>query len=205
MFPRDTEILSHAKAKDEMERGGLHALPIIERLAPHFAGQLDAVEVRLPDVTFDGETIEVTLGDRRARLLHYGTGHTRGDVLVYFPDARVLFTGDLAFFYVTPLAHEGHIGNWIAIADRIMREIDAETIVPGHGPVGTHNDWRLMVEYLRRVHEGSRRAFAAGATEREAIGSIELGEYAEWVEAERIAPNVARCYQEFRGELNAVD
>jgi cyclase len=61
-----------------------------------------------------------------------------------------------------------------------------------------------MLGYLRLVHEGARRAFDAGATEREAIGSIDLGEYAGWVEAERIAPNVARCYQEFRGELDAI-
>jgi hypothetical protein len=102
---------------------------------------------------------------------------------------------------VTPLAFEGHIGNWIRIVERIIDEVDAETIVPGHGPSGTKDDWRRMLGYLRLVHEGARRAFDAGAAEDEAVRSIDLGEYAEWVEAERIRPNVARCYQEFRGEL----
>jgi cyclase len=204
MFPRETEIVAHARAKAEMERSGLAALPIIERLAPHFAGQLDGVEERLPDVTFEGASAEIVVGERRVRLMHYGTGHTRGDVVAYLPEERVLFTGDLAFFHVTPLAHEGHIGNWITIAERILGEVDAETIVAGHGPVGTKDDWRLMVAYLRLVHDGARQAFDAGVAEREAIGSIELGEYGEWVEAGRIAPNVSRCYAEFRGELDAI-
>jgi cyclase len=204
LFPRETRIVAHARAKEEMQRAGLAALPIIERLAPHFAGQLDSIDERLPDVTFDGAALELTLDDRRIRLIHYGTGHTRGDVIVYLPEERILFAGDLAFFYVTPLAHEGHIGNWIRNVERILDEVDADIIVPGHGPVGTKDDWRVMIGYLRLVHDGARRAFDAGASEREAIGSIDRGEYAEWVEAERIAPNVARCYQEFRGELNAI-
>jgi glyoxylase-like metal-dependent hydrolase (beta-lactamase superfamily II) len=204
MFPRDTQIVAHARAREEMRRAGLAALPLIERLAPHFAGKLDGVEERLPDVTFDGATTELLVNDRRLRLMHYGTGHTRGDVIIYLPGERILFTGDLAFFYVTPLAHEGHIGNWIRIVERILGEVDAEHIVPGHGPTGTKDDWRHMLGYLRLVHDGARRAFDAGASEREAIGSIDLVEYAEWVEAARIIPNVARCYQEFRGDLDAI-
>jgi cyclase len=203
LFPRDTEIVAHAKAKAEMQRVGLGVLPLIERLAPHFAGQLDGVSARLPDTTFDAAELELEIGGRRARLFHYGTGHTRGDIVVYLPEERVLFAGDLAFFYVAPLAFEGHIGNWITIGERILKDVDADVIVPGHGPVGTKGDWRRMLRYLRLVRDGARQAFDAGADEREAIGSIDLGEYAEWVESERIAPNVTRCYQEFRGELDA--
>ena len=79
--------------------------------------------------------------------------------------------------------------------------MDAGTIVPGHGPVGTKDDWRRMVGYLRLIHSKAREAFDAGVPEDEALRSIDLGEYGEWVEAERARPNVARCYQEFRGEL----
>jgi len=204
LFPQTTQIVAHAKARDEMQRAGLSALPVIERWAPRFAGQLDGVAERLPDVTFDGSTMEFVVSGRPVQLLHYGTGHTRGDIVVHVPDARVLFAGDLAFFFVTPLAHEGHIGNWIRNVERILVEVDADVVVPGHGPCGTSDDWRGMLDYLRLVHGAARRAFDAGATEREAIGSIDLGEYGEWVEADRIVPNVRRCYQEFRGELAAI-
>lgn len=204
LFPPETEIVAHARAKAEMERSGLSALPVIARIAPHFEQAISDAAERLPDVTFTAGMIELTAGGRPLQLLHYGTGHTRGDVLVYLPEQRILFTGDLGFLYVTPLAHEGHIGNWIRIGERVLTEVDADVIVPGHGPVGTKRDLEVALGYLRLVHDGARKAFEAGASEREAVASIDLGEYAEWTEAERIIPNVMRCYQEFRGELEGV-
>lgn len=200
LFPRDAEVLAHARAKAEMQRVGLSVLPIIERMAPRFAGQLDGIEERLPDATFDGEALEIEAGGRRVRLLHFGTGHTRGDIIVHFPDERILFLGDVGFFFVTPMAFEGHVGNWIRVCDRIIREVDADVVIPGHGPVGSKDDLRLFRGYLRLVYDGARRAFDAGASEQEAT-EIDLAEYAEWGEPERLSINVNRCYQEFRGEL----
>jgi glyoxylase-like metal-dependent hydrolase (beta-lactamase superfamily II) len=203
LFPRETEILAHAKAKAEMERVGwsptLQALLI--RMAPHFANELDDASLRLPDATFDGASLELEIGAHRVRLLHFGIGHTRGDVLVHLPDAGLLFAGDVGFFNVTPLAFEGHIGRWIDVCDRVLAMDNAETIIPGHGPAGTKDDLRAMQRYLQLVHEGARRAFDAGASREDAERNIDLGEYAVWNESERLTPNVARCYQEFRGEI----
>ena len=201
LFPRDTEIVAHARAKEEMQRSGLSVLGIIQRMAPHFVGQLDNIEERMPDTTFDGAGLDLDIGGRAIRLLHFGTGHTRGDVLVHLPEERILFLGDVGFFGVTPMSHEGHVGNWIEICDRIIDEIDADVLVGGHGPVGTKGDLATFRGYLQIVHEGSRRAFDAGAPVQDATAGIDLGEYAEWGEPERLSINVNRCYQEFRGEI----
>jgi len=200
-FPATTQVLAHARAREEMARAGLGVLDVIRRLAPHFAGELDEVRNRLPDATFDGDALDLEASGRRLRLLHFGTGHTRGDVLVHLPGERVLFAGDVAFFGVTPLAHEGHIGNWIAVGERVIAEVDADVIVPGHGPPGTKADLARMLDYLRLVHDAAQAAFEAGASVGEAVTSIALGEFAGWAEPERLAANVARCYAEFRGEI----
>lgn len=201
LFSPQTTIVAHERAKAEMERSGLRALDIIRRLAPHFAPELEHVSERLPDSTFGGASLDLDFDGRLLRLLHFGTGHTRGDVLVHLPEQRLLFAGDVAFFGVTPLAHEGHIGKWLGVIDRVIEEVDAETIVPGHGPPGTKDDLRRLAGYFELLRDAARRAFDAGATEDEALHAIDLGEYAEWQERERISANVARLYQEFRGEL----
>ncbi len=202
LFPPDIEIVAHAKAKAQMERVPLPLIiEAIKQMAPYFEPELHDIEERLPNVTFDGDAMELFVDERELRLIHYGTGHTRGDVLVHLPDERILFAGDIAFHYVTPVAFEGHIGNWIAITRRVLDEIDADVVVPGHGPIGTKDDLRAMLAYLELVHSGARRAFDAGAAQEEAIRAIDLGEYAEWGDADRIALNVARCYKEFRGEI----
>jgi glyoxylase-like metal-dependent hydrolase (beta-lactamase superfamily II) len=200
-FPADTTILAHARAKAEMQRVGTGVLNIIKRMAPHFEAELEGASERLPDATFDGEALDLDIGGKRARLLHLGTGHTRGDVLVHLPEHRILFAGDVAFFNVTPLAFEGHIGNWIRVCDRVLAMDDVDVIVPGHGPVGGKDDLREMRGYLQLVHDGARRAYDAGASEDEARASIDLGAYESWGESERVSFNVARVYAELRGEL----
>jgi glyoxylase-like metal-dependent hydrolase (beta-lactamase superfamily II) len=200
-FPAETQILAHGRAKAEMQRVGIGVLAIIKRMAPHFETDLEGASERLPDATFDGDALDLEIGRRRVRLMHLGTGHTRGDVLVHLPEQRILFAGDVAFFNVTPLAFEGHIGNWITVCDRVLAMPDIDVIVPGHGPVGGKDDLRDMRNYLALVHAGAKRAFDAGASEDEARASIDLGEYAAWGEPERLTFNVARVYAELRGEV----
>src|SRR3954469_6087783 len=88
----------------------------------------------------------------RAELLP-ASGHTSGDVMVLVEDADVLFAGDLCFFGVTPLAFQGDPATWAATLDAVA-DI-AETIVPGHGPIGDADDVHLLADYLRHCVDGS--------------------------------------------------
>ncbi len=75
-------------------------------------------------------------------------------------------------------------------------------IVPGHGPIGTKADLRRMRDYLALVRRESKKRFDAGMPEEAAARDIKLGVFASWREAERLLPNVMRCYQEFRDETH---
>lgn len=177
---------------------GFPPLPLLRRFMPRFAREFPHLRVVLPAVTFRDRLV-LHDGDREIHLWHPGvTAHTVGDAVVHLPRERILFAGDIAFHYVTPLAFQGHIGNWIRVADRLLR-FDADVIVPGHGPIGTRRDLRRMRDYLALVRREARRRFLAGLSAEEAARDIRLGVYADWSDPERIYPNVLRCYQEFRG------
>jgi cyclase len=202
LFP-EAQIVAHANARREQERVGKGVLGLLRTRIPLLVAETEAIELRLPDLTFDGE-FTLHVGDRELRLLHFGPAHTIGDALVVLPRERVLFAGDLAFSYVTPLAFEGHIGGWIERCEQI-EAMDFETLVPGHGPVGGKADLREMRGYLQLVRDQARAAFDAGRSPEKAARGIDLGEYASWPEAaDRLALNVRRLYQEFRGELDAL-
>jgi cyclase len=197
-FP-EAAIVSHANARREQERTGKGVLELLRPRIPELVAEADGVEVRLPDVTFEGE-LTVHAGGRSLRLLHFGPAHTIGDAVVLLEEERLLFAGDIAFSYVTPLAFEGHIGGWRRVCD----EVDAlpvETIVPGHGPVGGKAELREMRGYLQSIRDQARELFDAGKSADEASQAIDLGEYASWAEPERLPLNVGRLYQEFRGEI----
>ncbi|MGH2588546.1 MAG: MBL fold metallo-hydrolase [Dehalococcoidia bacterium] len=194
------EIVAHTRCREHIARVGvprerLHAV------APHFTPEIAQSQTRLPTVTF-ADQMNLFLGERRVQLTHLGTAHTVDDVLVYLPAEKVLFAGDVAFHYVTPLAFEGHISGWIRVLDAIER-MDVETIVPGHGPVGDKSDLREMRDYLSLVRREARRGFEEGAPPEVVAERAKLGRFSRWGERERILPNIHRLYQEFRGEIKA--
>ncbi len=81
------------------------------------------------------------------------TGHTEGDVMALVADVDVLFAGDLCFFGVTPLAFQGDCKMWADVLDAVAEL--AETIVPGHGPVGGEAEVRELQQYLRYCVAGA--------------------------------------------------
>ena len=196
LFPESC-IIAHHMAPAEMER--VEVPGILPRVVPHFAADIEGVPVRLPDITFEG-SLEFNLGERRVQLFSLTPGHSFSDVVVYLPQERVLFAGDIAFFRVTPVTFDGYVSGWIRSIDRLAR-MDVDVVVPGHGPVGDLKDLQLVRGYLTLLRRQARRAYARGLTAEEAVQGLRLGEYAAWTEPERAIFTVKRLYREFSGEI----
>jgi len=147
-----------------------------------------------PTRTFSGELI-LPVGGREIRLHEVGPAHTKGDLLVEVPDARTVFTGDIVFNYGTPIVWEGPLANWIEACDRIIA-LDVDVVVPGHGPVTDKNGPEMMRRYLRFVTEEAAIRHAEGMSAAQAAYDIELGEFGEWSDSERLAVNVHTAYND---------
>ncbi len=107
----------------------------------------------------------------------------------------------LAFHYATPAAFDGHVSGCIRVCDRIA-ELEVETVVPGHGPIGTPKELREMRDYLALVRREARKSFQAGEPPDEAARKLKVGGYyAQWAGPERLPLLVQRLYMEFRGEM----
>ena len=92
--------------------------------------------------TFTG-TIWREIGGRKVQLIEVGPAHTSGDLMVYVPDAKTLFAGDILFIGSTPVMWAGPVENWLNALDLILG-LDVETIVPGHGPVTNEDGVRRV-------------------------------------------------------------
>ena len=114
-------------------------------------------ELREVDLTPPTETFEERLELGRAELLTYGGGHTESDAFLWIPDASVLLAADLVVIDCHAWVGDGDVPTWRRILDE-LDELDAETVVPGHGPVGTGDDIALMDAYfdlLLRLEPGA--------------------------------------------------
>ena len=198
-FYLPAEIVSHRGCRESLITKGADVGMLSERYPQY---KEDWAEARLTpaSITYEDKMI-VHLGGKVVELLHPGPAHTYGDTLVYLPEDKVLFTGDVAFHYLTPLARDGHVSNWIKVANGILNHLDATTLIPGHGPVSGKEVVSATLKYLRLVKRTSRSHFQRGASVEDTSRAVLLGEYADWVEPERVMVNVQRLYQEFRGEL----
>ncbi|MBV9802383.1 MAG: MBL fold metallo-hydrolase [Solirubrobacterales bacterium] len=158
-----------------------------------------SVTERLPTTTFQNQH-SLSVGNRTVNLLELGPAHTVGDAIAHVPDADVVFTGDLLFIEGTPLMWAGPVSNWIRGCERIL-ELNARTIVPGHGPVTDASGVRDVQRYLTHVRDEAKARFDAGMDEDAAADDIDLADFRDWGDAERIAANVANLYREFDPEL----
>ncbi|BCO34592.1 2-hydroxyhepta-2,4-diene-1,7-dioate isomerase [Mycobacterium heckeshornense] len=170
--------------------------PVATRYARDRFGPFDFSGIRLrnADQTFDDE-LTIDVGGRPVRLLNLGPAHTAADSVVHVPDAGVLFAGDLLFIGCTPIVWTGPIANWIAACDSMLA-LDAPTVVPGHGPVTDPDGIRAVRGYFVHIAEAAEAAYRKGLSFVEAADTIDLGEYATWLDAERVVANVYRRYRE---------
>jgi cyclase len=83
-------------------------------------------------VVFTGD-LTLRVGGHTFELLHT-PGHTPGQVAVYVPEERAVFTGDTVFSGCQTWLMTSDVDQWIASLDRI-RALDFDVLVPGHGPV----------------------------------------------------------------------
>jgi glyoxylase-like metal-dependent hydrolase (beta-lactamase superfamily II) len=129
-------------------------------------------------VTFTEET-SVFLGGHEIRARHFGRGHTNGDAVVYFPDLKVIHTGDL-FTSATPLIDYpvgGSLVEWPKTIDKIFASgWDFDTVIPGHGPVSKPADLRAYRDRAETLMNRAAALIRQGKSQEE-VGKFMTDEY----------------------------
>lgn len=149
VFGADAPIIAHENVRRRLASGGpplkagrqtlQDALPP----APHRA---------LPVITFD-DTLYVHLNGEDIRAIHFPSGHTDGDVIIYFTRSNVVHMGDDFVTYGFPfvdLTSGGSVKGLIAAIDKAIAQLPPDVkIIPGHGDVSTIDDMRKLSAVLK--------------------------------------------------------
>jgi len=154
-------IIAHRNVRGWVRVNNIHLLG--DRITPEMRAQIEALP--LPDLTTD-TNLAVWLGSRKV-VVRTVLGHTGGDLTVFVPDAKVLFTGDMLWRKIPPNLIDGSVKQWVATDAGFERMADAAhvTFVPGHGDVATFadvEDFRAYLVDLRRLVAEARKAGLKG-------------------------------------------
>jgi glyoxylase-like metal-dependent hydrolase (beta-lactamase superfamily II) len=113
-----------------------------------------------PQVVFSQEA-SVFLGGVEARAYYFGRGHTNGDAVIYFPDLKVIHTGDLITEGMPVLDYRNGASavEWVKVLDEVLK-LDFDVVIPGHGALLTkervRSDRDKLVQMNQRMRELAR-------------------------------------------------
>jgi glyoxylase-like metal-dependent hydrolase (beta-lactamase superfamily II) len=121
----------------------------------------------LPLITFDNE-VSVWLNGEELRGIHFPSGHTDGDTVVWFTKSNVVHMGDDFFNGMFPFidrASGGSVDGYVAAVEKVLGQLPPDAkIIPGHGPLATRADLERYLEMLKATTAAVRKGVAAGKT-----------------------------------------
>jgi cyclase len=161
-FPANVEIVAHANTAANMQR------------MEQFQGD---GRVGLPDRTFE-DRMTLFSGAEAVDLYYFGAGHTNGDALIVFRDARVMHSGDIFAAKGLPLLDVNNGGSGVAIADTLTKAANGirnvDRVITGHSDVMQWQDFVDYAEFNRLFLEHARASRAAGKTPEQAAADLRL-------------------------------
>ena len=112
-------------------------------------------------------------GGREIQLHYFGRAHTGGDLAIYLPEEKIVFTGDMMLGGISYMG-DGYVAEW---ADTLqgLKRLDIELILPGHGPSFTDKERiSLVQDYYTSLTEEVRRLKNLGYSADEAAARADL-------------------------------
>jgi glyoxylase-like metal-dependent hydrolase (beta-lactamase superfamily II) len=124
------------------------------------------LQITPPDVTFDGDA---TLHgrERKVELKQFKNAHSESDIVLFLPDEKILFCGDLCYIGWHPCIDMGDVVNLMNVMDE-LRRLGPNIVVPAHGPPGSVKDLEMMKEYIQTLMGLVKKVVNSGGSSEDA-------------------------------------
>ncbi len=186
-----------------VERGEADMKSEIERFPRLFRAVESVPGLTWPTIVFD-KRMTMWMGKLRVEILQLGRGHTKGDTVVWLPDERILFSGDLVEYDATPYTGDAYLSEWPATLDAIAA-LKPEKLVPGRGAAltdpaqvkaGLDGTRAFITAMFGAVKEGARVGKDLRSVYRETYDRLKP-RFGHWVIFDHCLPfDVSRAYDE---------
>lgn len=197
-------IVYNRSQYEELTAKGRAYLEMFRTFGDAVAEQLQGVDFAEPDELYDDRRT-LDLGGLEVELVHFGLAHTRGDQVIFLPEQRVLFAGDLLenrIFPIVPWFPPDDVdvngSRWIEVLDR-LEELGPAVVVPGHGEVTGPELIDQVRSYLQDVRSRVRSASGTLDEVKAALEPAIRADYPGWDAPEWIGFAVECFHAELHG------
>ncbi len=186
-----------------VERGAQDMQSEIERFPRLFRAVESVPGLTWPTIVFE-RRMTLMMGRLQVEIMQLGRGHTKGDTVVWLPQERILFAGDLVEYDATPYTGDAYLGDWPATLDAIAA-LEPRQLIPGRGAaLKTPEAVRAGLDgtraFVTALFESVRAGAAAGrdlrTVYRETYAALKP-RFGHWVIFDHCLPfDVSRAYDE---------
>ena len=199
----DVPIIYNAAQQREFRAKAAAYVEMFRTFGDSVATALDGVQLVEADDVYDGDLLSLDLGGRTVELRTWGQAHTLSDQVVFVPEGRVLFTGDLVeegcfaiFPYFPPDDADVDGVRWIAVLEH-LEALEPDVVVPGHGAVGGASIITVARDYLTSLRAETIALERSGASVDAAVAELDTRMRAlhpDWLQPEWIGFAVRHFY-----------
>ncbi len=192
-----------------IERGDADMKSEIERFPRLFRAVESVPGLTWPTIVFD-RRMTLWMGKLRVEIMQLGRGHTKGDTVVWLPDDRVLFSGDLVEYNATPYTGDAYLTDWPATLDNLAA-LRPEKLVPGRGAslqspeeveAGLAGTRAFVTELLESVRSGVTAGSDLGTVYKQTYARLQP-KFGHWVIFDHCLPfDVTRAFDECTGHAD---
>jgi len=186
-----------------IERGEADMKSEIERFPRLFRAVESVPGLTWPTLVFEGR-MTLWLGKLRVDIMQLGRGHTKGDTVVWLPDEKILFSGDLVEYGATPYTGDAYLTDWPATLDAVAALLP-EKLVPGRGAslmdrravkAGLDGTRAFITQMFGAVREGAAAGKDLRTVYRDTYARLKP-QFGAWVIFDHCLPfDVTRAYDE---------
>jgi glyoxylase-like metal-dependent hydrolase (beta-lactamase superfamily II) len=192
-----------------VERGDADMKSEIERFPRLFRAVESVPGLTWPSIVFE-KRMTLWMGKLQVEIMQLGRGHTKGDTVVWLPQERILFSGDLVEFNATPYTGDAYLADWPATLDAVAA-LDPQKLVPGRGATlqtpadvqaGLDGTRAFVTEMFECVQAGARAGRDLRSVYRETYEKLKP-RFGHWVIFDHCLPfDVTRAYDEATGHAD---
>jgi glyoxylase-like metal-dependent hydrolase (beta-lactamase superfamily II) len=186
-----------------VERGEADMKSEIERFPRLFQAVESVPGLTWPTLVFE-KRMTLWIGKLQVELMQIGRGHTKGDTVVWLPQERILFSGDLVEYETTPYTGDAYLADWPATLDAIAA-LKPKKLVPGRGAAlqneaevaaGLDGTRAFITEMFGAVKAGAASGKDLRTVYRETYAALKP-RFGNWVIFDHCLPfDVTRAYDE---------
>ena len=165
---------------------------------PELGRDIDTPQELIPHIGIEKHAT-FTPGGERMELIYMGHGHSPGDLVIYLPERKLLYAGDLVFSGMHGRCKTCDFGGILPILDRLM-DFPCDTVVPGHGSpvvgVGTEGI-AIYRDYLVTLQERIAELVTSGVSMEDAKTKFDDWKYFNWGRPQLVHTAIEHAYKDF--------